>query len=232
MFLVLSLLLYILVRLIRSDKNLRMESGSDLSICKRTTLDRKTERALRKEKKLIKKIKLAWWYAPDQAEEWLETMEMKGYNLYRMNRSGNTFYFIKGEPRTIKYCVDYQNLVKDSYFEIHKSSGWEMTFTSKLALMKYTIWRKEYITEKPELYSDNSHILKHARKQCLLYCMLFIPSIFMYIALIVLNVRMYSEGMPLFWPMPIIFSVIVVEFGYFTIQSLGYYLRTRKRINN
>lgn len=67
-FLVLSSLFYILVRLIRSDKKLRMESGSDLTISKRM-LDRMTERALRKEGKLIKKRKLAWMYAPDKIEE-------------------------------------------------------------------------------------------------------------------------------------------------------------------
>jgi hypothetical protein len=154
-----------------------MENGSDLEISK-TILDRKTERALGKEGKLIKKIKLAWMYAPDKVEEWLEDMEMQGYNLFRMNRFGNSFYFIKGEPRTIKYCVDYQNFVNDSYFEIHKTNGWEMIFTNRSTLTKYTLWRKEYTDEKPELYSDKIHILKHARKQCLLYCILYIPLVF------------------------------------------------------
>lgn len=54
--LVFSSLLYILVRLNISDKKLRMENGSDFAIPKHTILDRKTERALRKEGKLIKKI--------------------------------------------------------------------------------------------------------------------------------------------------------------------------------
>jgi len=225
-------LFYILVRLNKSDKKIRIENGTDFTIPKRTILDRKTERALRKEGKLIKKIKLAWWYAPDKVEKWLESMELKGYHLSRMNRTGNTFYFMKGEPQIIKYCTDYQNLVNDSYFEIHKSSGWDMIFTSRSALTKYTIWRKEYTTEKPELYSDKSQILKHARKQCLLYCVLFIPLIVMYVALISLNVRIASLGNPFNWPTPVIFSFLTLEFGYFALQSLGYYLRTRKRINS
>ena len=107
-----------------------------------------------------------------------------------------------------------------------------MIFTNKLPLTKYTIWRKEYTDEKPELYSDKSHIVKHAKKQCLLYCLLFIPLIVMLIILIVIMVKTASRGRPIFWPTPIIFAVLVVEYGYFTIKSLGYYLRTRKRIYN
>lgn len=231
--LVLSLLSYIIVKLNKSDKKIRMENGFDLTLLSMSTiLDRKTERALRKEGKLIKKIKLAWMYAPDKVEEWLEYMEMKSYNLVRMSWSGNTFHFMKGKPRTIKYCTDYQNLVNDSYYEIHKSNGWEMIFTSRpaLTITKYTLWRKEYTDERPEIYSDKSQILKHARKQCLLYCVLFIPLIVIYIAIIVLNVSILSLGKTPFWPMIIIFSLLTVEYGYFTIQSLGYYLRTRKRI--
>ncbi|MHB1651467.1 MAG: DUF2812 domain-containing protein [Desulfitobacteriaceae bacterium] len=228
--LVVSSLSYIIVKLNKSDKKIRMEYGSDLTIPMRTILDRKTERALRKEGRLIKKIKLAWMYAPDKVEKWLEDMEMEGYNLVRMSWSGNTFYFIKGESRTIKYCTDFQNLVNDSYFEIHKSNGWEMIFTSQSPLMKYTLWKKEYTDEKPELYSDKSHILKHARKQCLLYCVLYIPLIIMYIQLLVSTFRMFSMGMLMVWYTPILLTLLLIEFGYFTIQSLGYYLRTRKRI--
>jgi hypothetical protein len=230
--LVVFLLSYIIVKLNQSDKQIRMENGSDLTLPS-TILYGKTERTIRKEGKLIKKIKFAWTYAPDKIEDWLENMEMKGYNLVRINWLGTTFNFIKGESRTIKYCVDYQNFVNDSYFEMHNSNGWEMLFTSKLALTKYTIWRKEYTDHRSELYSDKSQILKHARKQCLLYCVLFIPIIFMYIASIVSMVRMTSTypDMPFSWTTPIIFALAVVEYGYFTLQSLGYYLRTRKRIN-
>jgi hypothetical protein len=42
-------------------------------------------------------------------KEWLETMEIQGFNLYRMSRTGNAFYFVKGQPQKIKYCADFQN---------------------------------------------------------------------------------------------------------------------------
>src|SRR5665648_93372 len=233
MFLILSTLLYILIRLIQSDKKLRRESGSDIALSKRR-LDRKTEKALRREGKLIKKRKLAWMYAPDKIETWLEAKEKQGYNLYRMRRRGNIFYFMKGEPRTIKYFVYYQHLVNYSYFDIHKSSGWEVIFTSKFTYMKYTIWRKEYTDDRPQIYSDKKHRLKHARKQCLLYCMFYIFLIVTAVALIVstVSISIVSPDRPLFWPTPIIFTLLIIEYGYFTIQSIGYYLRTKKKLDN
>ncbi|HVJ48351.1 DUF2812 domain-containing protein [Desulfitobacterium sp.] len=232
--LVASSLLYIILRVNQSDTKLRMVNSSDLTLPKSTILDGKTERALRNEGKLLKKVKLAWMYAPDKLEEWLEDMEMKGYNLVRVSWSGNTFYFTKGEPRSIKYCTDYQELVNDSYFEIHKSDGWNMIFTSKQALTikKYTLWRKEYTDEEPELYSDNNHILNHARNQCVLYCILYVPIIVLYISILELNLRILSLGKAPSWPMIIMLSVLVIGLGYFTLQSLGFYLRTRKKINN
>ena len=225
---------YIIVKLNQSDKQIRMENGSDLTLPNSTILYNKSERALGKEGKLIKKIKFAWIYAPDKVEEWLEYMESKGYRLSRIGKSMLTFYFTKGESRNIKYCVDYQNFINDAYFEIHKSNGWEMIFTNKLPLTKYTIWRKEYADEKPEIYFDKTHILKHARNQCMLYCIVYIPFIITFISQIVSMVRMP----PTYLDMPfsritlIFFAVVIVELGYFTIQSLGYYLRIKKRFNN
>ena len=101
--LVLILLIYIMIKLNKSDKKLRIENGTDLNLSftipKDTIIDYKAERKLRKDGKAIKKIKLGWFYSPDKTEEWLENMEMKGYNLYRMSRSGTTFYFIEGRTK-------------------------------------------------------------------------------------------------------------------------------------
>ena len=52
--LVVSLLSYIIVKLVISDKKIRMENGSGLTLPMSTILDGKTERTLRKEGKLIK----------------------------------------------------------------------------------------------------------------------------------------------------------------------------------
>lgn len=59
-----------------------------------------------------------------QNEQWLEKMESNGFNLYKTNDIGCLFFFKKGEPRNIKYCIDYNGDVTDDYYnEIKKSAG-------------------------------------------------------------------------------------------------------------
>ncbi|MFA9377798.1 MAG: VanZ family protein [Lachnotalea sp.] len=45
---------------------------------------------LKKQKLLIKKTKLGWFYAPDKVEAWLEKMETEGFNLCYMSKVGVT----------------------------------------------------------------------------------------------------------------------------------------------
>lgn len=233
--LVLILLGYIMINLNKSDKKLRSEDGLNLNLGSTLPidkiLDRKSERQLRKDGKTIKKIKLGWFYSPDRTEEWLERMEMKGYNLYRMSGTGNTFYFLIGEPRNVKYSLDFQINVNDSYFEIHKSNGWKMIFTTSSKFIKHTLWGKEYFDEKPGLYSSSSHILKQARNQCIFYCILFTPLLIMYQFILKSNIKMYVYGIPISWPALIVFSLAILQFGSLIIKSLGYYLRTKKKIS-
>jgi|SRR5665648_27577 len=233
--LILSLLSLIIIKLIVSDKQIRKgkRNGYDLNKDLSLSLNGKTERAIGNKAKITKK-KFAWIYAPDKVEKWLEEMELEGYNLTEISWLGNAFHFIKGETRTIKYCLDYQYLANDSYFEIHKSNRWEMMFTSQSFVMKYTLWRKKYTYKRPQLYSDKSQILKHARKVCVQYCSLSIPLIVIGFYIIMTNVRTslthpYSSFS---WTSQITSTILIIEFGYVTVQSLGYYLRTRKRINS
>jgi len=231
--LLLILLVYIMIKFNKSDKKLRSKDGLDLNLGSRlpidTILDYKSERKLREDGKAIKKIKLGWFYSPDKTEEWLERMGIKGYNLYKMSGNGNIFHFSMGEPRNVKYSLDFQINVPDSYFEIHKSNGWEMVFTTSSKFIKHTLWEKEYSDEKPALYSDSSHILKQARNQCIFYCILFMPFLIIYQFIIKSNIKMYFEGFPISWPTLIIFSLAIVEFASVIIKSLGYYLRTKKK---
>jgi uncharacterized membrane protein len=145
--LVLLLLVYIMIKLYKSDKKLRMEKDTDVSLSaevpRHTITDYKLERQLRKHGEVIKKIKLGFTYSPDRTEEWLEGMETKGYNLYRVSGTGNSYYFMKCKPKNVKYSLDFQTTINESYFEIHKSNGWKMMFTSFSSFSKHTLWAKE-----------------------------------------------------------------------------------------
>jgi uncharacterized membrane protein len=236
--LVLILLVYIMIKLNKSDKKLRMGRGTDVSlsaaVTKYTIIDYKLERKLRKHGQVIKKIKLGFIYSPDRTEKWLEGMEKKGYNLYRVSGTGNSYYFMKGKPKNVKYSLDFQTTVNDSYFEIHKSNGWEMMFTNFSSFAKHTLWEKEYSAEKPALYSDTSNIIRHARKQCMVYCILFTPIFIMYVLIMGSNISMYLKGKQVTSQkliMLIVFFLFIVELGYFIMKSLGYYLRCKKKFS-
>ena len=235
--LIIVFLIFIIVKLIKSDENIRMEKGTDLNLTLtipvNTILDNETESDLKKSGKIIKKTRLLWCIAPDRIEEWLENMESRGYHLYRLSELGNSFFFMRGEPRKVKYFADFQSSPNDSYFEIHKANGWKLLFTSFLSWTKYTLWSKEYTEEKPELYSDGIHIIKHARNQCILNSIFYIPLIMVYIRLFILQEKFYfvDGTIPMFWLVLglIIQSILLIEFGYFVVSSTGYYLRVRKK---
>lgn len=108
------------------------------------------------EKKI--KFKFDWYSSPDKIEKWLEDIEAKGYNLYKINKFGGIFYFHKGSPRKIKYTVDYYYDVENNYFDEHKSNGWNLVFRSIGSFMgtsAWYIWSKEYKDIPPKLYSDS-----------------------------------------------------------------------------
>lgn len=234
--LMLAFLIFIIVKLIKSDKKMRMENGTDLNLALTlpadTIWDSERESYLKKAGKIIKKTRLLWYLAPDRIEAWLEDMESRGYNLYRLTRLGNSFFFMKGEPRKVKYFTDFQRSPNDSYFEIHKANGWKLLFTSLTSWTKYTLWSKVYTEEKPELYSDGIHIIKHARNQCLLYSVSGIPLVYLFMLLIVMRINMYVKfDIPVDWLSILFPSLLMIEFGYFVISSTGYYFRVRKKYN-
>lgn len=126
---------------------------------------------------LVTRRKWAWMYAPDKLEQWLEKMEEQGYNLYRVSKTGTLFYFTKGHPRKISYCAHYGNTATPSQLDIYRDSGWKSSYTSQSILQNWSIWSCEYTEgeERPYIYSDKSHHVKHARRLAILYSSLFLP---------------------------------------------------------
>lgn len=127
------------------------------------------------EDSLVVKKRRGWWFEPDKLEEWLEEMESKGLNLYKLDIKGTKFYFVKGRKRKIKYIADYQNSSDDSYYEIYTQDGWESVFASKGDFLKWTIWSKKYKEDIPRIYSERSDYLKQLRKRLFAYTCYFAP---------------------------------------------------------
>ncbi len=189
------------------------------------------EKLLIKSKKMIRKGKLAWFYAPDKAEHWLEEMELKGYNLYRMSKTGSSFYFIKGAPRKMKYAVDYQNKTGPSYFAFNTECGWKLVFTSLSRSQAITVWSHEYIEDEniPEFYSDDQSKIKHAKRFALTYSLCFLPACILYIAIIIIELYT-SNGNTIPWATLLIFTLLVIESVAFAFTTIFYYFRVKKKL--
>ena len=196
-------------------------------------LSKEKEKQLKRSGQMVVKRKFGWMYSPDRLEKWLETMEELGYNLYRVSRTGTAFYFIIGNPRRVSYCADYQNISDESYFDMHRDAGWKSTFISYSSLQKWTIWSREFSEgeERPQIYSDKSHHLKHARRVAIAYTILFLPLVIMYI----LNIGLFIGGMfnngitRLSLLNMVMFLFCIFVFGSFIVRTWLYYMRLRKR---
>ena len=189
---------------------------------------------LKKNDQVIVKRRVAWQYSPDKLEKLLEAMEAQGYNLIRISKFGIKYYFVKGAARKVSFQADYQNTLNREYYDMHKGAGWKLMYTNKSFLSKWSIWSKEYEDggERPQLYSDETHKIKHARRVMITYLFMFVPITIMYIALIQSNVTFaLREGMdPLRWSTLIIFGIVILEFGTFAIKTILYYRRVKKNV--
>lgn len=112
------------------------------------------------------KWKFGWMYAPDLLENWLSDMAMQGNQLVRVSKMGTKFVFVKSTPKLISYVYDYQLKASPNYYEVHKSAGWQLKFTSSSWYAKYSIWQKEYEIgeEKPRFTYDSIEKKGQVRK--------------------------------------------------------------------
>ena len=175
---------------------------------------------------VVKKWKLAWQYAPDKMEKWLEAREQKGLNLYKISATGTRFYFVKGAPRCIKYAVDYQGKTTAQYFSLNMECGWQLMFTSLADSKPTMVWCREYAPGEPppEFYSDRASKLQHARRLALRFSLLYLPASAVYIWLMVLF--MSNAYAP--WFGFVVYSAIIIEYTSFSLRAILYYFRVRR----
>lgn len=229
-------MIYTFFKLRVSNKKLEEFCGEDIdlsfTIPTDTILKKEEIRALRKENKLIKKTRIAWFYSPDKAEEWLEGMEAKGYNLLRMGKIGNSFYFKVGEPRKVKYHVDYQGRKGSNYFSLNEESGWKLYFTSLTRLMSISVWGQEYEETVPAYYSDHESEVKHAKKFMWTYLAMYFPLILLLLGTIGMMISSFIDSnfdiiSISFLLAPLMQMLLVVELLFFSFKLIRYYQRVK-----
>jgi len=227
-------LCYTYFKLRKTNRQLEILCGDTLDLSftlPRDTLLSHTEmKKMSKNNKVIKKTKIAWIYAPDKVEIWLEKMESRGYHLVRMSKLGNSFYFISSEPRKMKFHVDYQNSTDPSYYNLNKESGWKLFFTSLSRTQSNNVWGNEYTDEPPMFYSDKESTLKHAKKFALTCSLSFFPVCVLYIFITVILIisNLHTSNIHSIIAVCIIYSAVCIEFGSFAVRTILYYFRVKK----
>lgn len=176
---------------------------------------------------LVIKRRLFWFEAPDTFEQWLENMEKKGYQLQHISKTGVSFYFKKGNPRTVSYCVDFQFHANKPYLDLHREAGWHLKFATNASILKWFIWAKTYEadSQKPSIYSDHTFHRKQARKVLMVNLLFSVPILALIYVMLTMN-DYFSWNMSLFrWVLLTIYFIFSVIFMMRIVRSFCYYLR-------
>lgn len=224
-FLILTMNLYLYYKINKLNKELLREKDS-----KSEYEEIMNDFNLENDSEVIYKTRLGWIYSPDKTMDWLENMELKGYNLHKISKIGSTFYFKKGSPRKVKYIADYKNKTDNMYYEIYKQDGWKLLYNSFGNIFKWYVWGKEYEDKIPKMYSDVEEIKKQAKNVLIIHSLLYLPLIFIELYIIMTDISNFINKRIDSLSISILSIVLVIEFSIFYINIFRYYLRTKKRI--
>lgn len=166
----------------------------------------------------IKKV-FKWWPAwkPEKMEAWLEEMEANGWRLVQVKWSATRFYFEKGEPRKVRYCLDYQTEKDASYARLFQDSGWEMTYTNGM----WYIWKMPYSAERPEIYSDLDSLIERNKRLMNLFGLIALIQV----PAIVVNMERLRDY-PVF-ALVYVFLIGMLGYGFFRTRNTN--IRLKKR---
>jgi hypothetical protein len=109
---------------------------------------------------MIRVFKWWWVWNYEEIENWLEGMESGGLRLVGTRFKGLLFYFEKCTPTKARYCVDYQKKLTPEYMTIINDDGWKLY---QIGMWWYML-RKEYVDERPELYTDFEALIVRNKK--------------------------------------------------------------------
>ncbi|KGX91414.1 hypothetical protein N781_04800 [Pontibacillus halophilus JSM 076056 = DSM 19796] len=178
---------------------------------------------------ISRRWKFGWQYAPDKLEQWLESMDERGYELHRVSCLGLCYTFVERGNERIKYVVDYQKGNAYGYAQSHREAGWTELYRLRSTLGFWTIWAQQYEEEAPAFYSNSTDILQHAKQVATIHASIFGCLAFLYTVLIMMNVTSFDRNGPDLLLL-VIFVIVAVEFAALGSMSLLYYRRVRKRV--
>lgn len=178
------------------------------------------------------KWRFGWMYAPDVLENWLSKMAAGGNHLVRIGQPGIRFIFKKGTPKRVSYVFDYQWKTAPSYFDVHKSAGWQLKYTSPYSFTKYSLWSQPYDDgfDKPRFTYDAKEKKAQVRKVVLSVVTLFVYLVVVTSFALLANYSMYQDtGWTLFGRVIVGLMVAgLISHILLVVRTLQYAFRMRK----
>ncbi len=113
-----------------------------------------------------------WWWAwnYEEIENWLEQMEAGGLRLVETRFDGVVFCFEKCSPSKARYCIDYQSKLTPDYMTIINDDGWKLYQIG----FGWYILRKQYESERPDLYTDFEGLIARNRSLLTIFLILLL----------------------------------------------------------
>lgn len=171
-----------------------------------------------------------WFYSPDLIEKWLSDMAAKGNHF--VDLFGTRFRFERGAPKRVAYVHDFQLKAGSNYYDIHKSAGWQLKYTTPYSFIKHALWMKEYDVgeEKPQLTYDVAEKKAKVRKVLLMNMGIAILFVMFYGFIFKTSFSSYQN---IGWSPPGIYfmGIFVMAFSMpitILIQTIRYYLRMKR----
>jgi len=154
------------------------------------------------------KTSFKWWWGwqPEVLEEWLEHQESAGWQLFHVDTAAIRFFFRKGEPRKVRYCVDYQTTISCEYRSIFEDAGWQL----KYAGLGWYLWALPYENRRPDIFNDLSSLIERNRKLSNVMTFAVILMIATQLPLLATSIKERSIS-----PLLSLLPFYVVGFGFF-----------------
>lgn len=108
----------------------------------------------------------AWFTAfahptPTKLEDWLERLAADGWEPRDVDdMSAVRLRLHSTKPAKVRYVVDPQQRVDDSYRATYEDAGW--TYVGELSSLH--VWRRRYKDQRPEAFTDNSSRVARDRR--------------------------------------------------------------------
>lgn len=143
------------------------------------------EKLLIKDGDIVKRFYPIWLSTPHGVEKRLERMESRGYNAYKIHKSGLLVYFTKGKPRKISYYVISGD---SSLITRCIEDGWQVVYSGEATFVKASdiaVISRQYEDKPLNPFEDPKETVSNAER-------LFEKYVIFYSSILIIFVAMLS----------------------------------------